>query len=150
MRVDDPRYPQPLLVGSTAQELTTLEFWQGYAQRWPVETNFFVGQDTAAMEKPRAWHEKAVERRISLALLVGCLLKAIAAACEPLAMGPWDRQAKPTAGRLANYLDLHARNFAALALQGVPPRNYRKNNEPLEEALAEPLPREDWPLARAA
>ena len=85
-----------------------------------------------------------------MALLVGCMLKAIAAAGEPLAMGPWDRRAKPTAGRLANYLDLHSRQFAALALKGVPPRNYRKNNQPLEDALAEPLPDAAWPLERAA
>jgi len=37
----------------------------------------FVAQDTAAMEMPRAWMEKAVERRIGLALLVGPVLKAI-------------------------------------------------------------------------
>jgi hypothetical protein len=32
-----------------------------------------------------------------------------------------------SAGRLANYLDLHAWHFAALALEGIAPRNYRKN-----------------------
>ena len=45
----------------------------------------------------------------------------------PQAMGPWDRQPVRSAGRLANYLDLHAWHFAALALEGVAPRNYRKN-----------------------
>ena len=67
-----------------------------------------------------------MERRISLALLCGAVLKAIAAACPPLAMGPWDRKAVGSAGRLANHLDIHARNFATLALQGVAPRKYRK------------------------
>ena len=70
---------------------------------------------------------KALERRISLALLVGSLLQAIAAVCAPQAMGPWDRQPVRSAGRLANYLDLHTWHFAALALEGVAPRNYRKN-----------------------
>src|SRR5262247_722208 len=41
--------------------------------------------------------------------------------------GPWDRQPVRSAGRLANYLDLHAWHFAALALAGVTPRNYRRN-----------------------
>ena len=50
----------------------------------PVETHFFVGQDTTAMEMPRAWTETALERRISLALLTGSLLQAIAAATGPL------------------------------------------------------------------
>ena len=77
------------------------------------------------MEMPRAWTENALERRIGLALLTSSLLKAIAAVTGPLAMGPWDRKPMPTAGRLANYLDIHAGNFSALALNGVESRNYR-------------------------
>jgi len=125
LRLDDPAYHRPLLVGTTARELTTEEFLLAYPHRWPVETNFFVAQDTAAMEMPRAWTEKALERRISLGMLVGSLLKAIAAAGAPLPMGPWDRKPVPSAGRLANHLDIHVTNFSALALKGVEPRNYR-------------------------
>lgn len=126
VRVDDPAYKRPLVLGSTARELTTEEIRQAYRHRWPVETNFFVAQGTCAMEMPRAWTDPAVSRRISLALLCGSLLKAVAAACEALPMGPWDRNAVSSAGRLANHLDLHAQHFAALALQGVAPRKYRK------------------------
>lgn len=126
VRVDDPAYKRPLVIGTTARELTTEEIRQAYGHRWPVETNFFVGQGTCAMEMPRAWTDTAVSRRISLALLCGSLLKAIAAACAALPMGPWDRKAVSSAGRLANHLDLHAQHFAALALQGVAPRKYRK------------------------
>src|SRR4030095_8002816 len=120
LRIDDPAYQRPLVVGTTARELTTEEFLRAYPHRWPVETNFFVAQDTTAMEMPRAWTETALERRISLALLAGALLKAIAAVCAPQAMGPWDRQPVRSAGRLANYLDLHAWHFATLALDGTP------------------------------
>jgi hypothetical protein len=127
VRIDDPAYQEPLLVGTTARELTTEEFLRAYQHRWPVETNFFVAQDTAAMEMPRAWTATALERRISLALVVGSMLKAIAAVCEPQAMGPWDRKPVRSGGRLAHYLDIHAWRFSALALQGVAPRNYRKN-----------------------
>lgn len=126
LRIDDPTYPRPLLTGTTTRELGSGEFEQAYGHRWPVETNFFVAQDTAAMEMPRAWTEKAVERRIGLALLVGSVLKALAAVCEPLAIGPWDRKPERSAGRLANHLDIHATNFSTLALEGVEPRNYRK------------------------
>jgi hypothetical protein len=126
VRVDDPLYKRPLLIGTTARELTATETRQAYGHRWPVETNFFVAQGTCAMEMPRAWTAPAVSRRISLAWLCGSLLKAIAAACPALPMGPWDRKAVSSAGRLANHLDLHAQNFAALALQGVAPRKYRK------------------------
>ena len=126
VRINDPAYPRPLLIGSTATELTTAESEQAYGHRWPVETNFFVAQDTAAMEMPRAWTKPALERRIGFALLVGGVLKAMAAVCDPLAIGPWDRKPERSAGRLAHYLDLHALNFAALSLRGVAPRNYRK------------------------
>jgi hypothetical protein len=125
LRIDDPAYQRPLVVGTTARELTTEEFLRAYPHRWPVETNFFVAQDTTAMEMPRAWTETALERRISLSLLSGSLLQAIAAATGPLAMGPWDRKPMPSAGRLANYLESHAANFSTLALKRVEPRNYR-------------------------
>lgn len=127
VRVDDPAYDQPLIVGTTARELSSEEFRSGYGHRWPVETNFYVAQDSAAMEMPRAWTETALNRRISLARLSGSLLKAMAANFEVLAIGPWDLKAVPSAGRLANYLDIRASNFSRLALQEVNPRNYRKN-----------------------
>jgi hypothetical protein len=37
VRIDDPAYDKPLLVGTTACELTSEECWVGYQQRWPVE-----------------------------------------------------------------------------------------------------------------
>jgi len=126
VRVDDPAYKRPLVIGTTARELTTAEIRVAYGHRWPIEPNFFVAQGTRAMEMPRAWSATAVERRISLALLAGSLLKAIAAACAPLPMGPWDWKAVSSAGRLANHLALQAGNFAALALQDLAPRTYRK------------------------
>jgi hypothetical protein len=132
VRVDDPKYKRPLLIGTTARELTTTEVRLAYRCRWPVETNFYVAQGTCAMEMPRAWTAHAVERRISLALLAGSLLKAIAAACAPLPMGPWDRKPARSAGRLANYLGLHTAHFVTLALQGLTPRTYRKFSTPQE------------------
>ncbi|MGK7874787.1 MAG: hypothetical protein AB4426_16235 [Xenococcaceae cyanobacterium] len=121
-----------------ARELTTEEIWAGYRHRSPVEANFYVAQDSAGMEMPRAWTENAIKRRIGLAMLVGFVLKAnreaaakpLAAVCETLPIGPWDRKPQPTAGRLANYLDLSIHNFVALALTGVKPRNYRKIQNP--------------------
>jgi Transposase DDE domain len=132
VRVDDPAYKRPLLIGTTASELTTDEIRAAYGHRWPVETNFYVAQGTCAMEMPRAWSETGIERRISLALLAGSLLKAIAAACGPLPMGPWDVKAVASAGRLANHLALHATNFVPLALKGCAPRTYRKITDPKE------------------
>ena len=132
VRVDDPKFDKPLLLGSTARELKTAEFLSGYQCRPTIETNFYVAQDSAAMEMPRAFAEVAVTRRISLALLAGSLLKAIAAKCEPLALGPWDSKPQRTAGRLASFLNLRAAHFADLALKGTAPRNYGKIIAPLK------------------
>ena len=104
VRVDHPDYDRPLLIGTVARELTTPEIRLAYSHRSPVETNFFVAQDTAAMEMPRAWRENAIKRRIGLANLAGCLLKSLseaapaatAAVCEPIATGPWDKKPQPT------------------------------------------------------
>jgi len=137
VRVDDPAYKRPLLIGTTARELSTAEIRAAYAHRWPVETNFYVAQGTCAMEMPRAWSARSVERRISLALLSGSLLKAIAAACEALPMGPWDTKAVSSAGRLANHLGMHAGNFVALALTGTAPRKYDKITGAQETADAQ-------------
>lgn len=131
VRVDDPAYPKrPLLIGTQARELNTEEMKLGYKHRWPVETNFFVGQDTTAMEMPRAWTALAIERRIGLALLTGSLLKAISAACEPLAIGPWDRNPQRSAGRLANYLGIHIAYFLHFALNGARLKNYGEIQPP--------------------
>jgi hypothetical protein len=134
VRVDDPAYKRPLLIGTTARELTIAEIRLAYRHRWPIETNFYVAQGTCAREMPRAWKATAVERRMSLALLAGSLLKAIAAACGPLPMGPWDVNAVSSAGRLANPLGLHVSNFVPLALHGLAPRTYRKSTTPKETA----------------
>ena len=54
VRVDDPGYKRPLVIGTTARELTTAEMRQADGHRWPVETNFFVAQGTCAMGRGRA------------------------------------------------------------------------------------------------
>ncbi len=130
VRVDHPDYKRPLIIGTTARELTSEQMREGYGHRWPVETNFYVAQDTMAMEQPRAWTEPAVSRRIALALLTGSLLKAIAANFDAIPVGPWDRKAAPSAGRLAHHLAARLTIFSACALNGTAPRIYRKNPDP--------------------
>ena len=72
------------------------------------------------MEMPRAW----TSPRWSGGSGSPCWsLKAMAAVCDPLAIGPWDRKPERSAGR---WPTTWALNFAALSLRGVAPRNYRK------------------------
>jgi hypothetical protein len=85
-----------------------------------------------------------------LAWLAGALLKAIAAAGDPLPMGPWDVKAVSSAGRLANHLSLHAQPFATFALQGLTPRKYRKINIAKKTAdLQLPLGCVNWSNTRS-
>ena len=126
LRVDDPKYKKPLLVGTTARELTTEEFYSAYPMRWPIETLFFVGQDSCAMDCPRAWTKNAIESRIGLSLLASSLLQAIAASCEAVSVGPWDTRPKPSAGRMAKFLGLYSHQFLELSLDGLVLRNYSK------------------------
>jgi hypothetical protein len=126
LRVDDPKYKKPLVVGTTARELTTEEFYASYPMRWPIETLFFVGQDSCAMDCPRAWTKNAIESRVGLSLLASSLLQSIAASCEVIAIGPWDTRPTASAGRLAKFLDLYSHSFLELSLEGLPLRNYSK------------------------
>jgi hypothetical protein len=145
VRVDDPKYDKPLLLGSTARELRLEEFLWGYECRPTIETNFYVGQDSCALEMPRALTEQAVTRRINLALLAGALLKELAARGPALALGPWDRQPQRSGGRLAHYLSQHAAYLAELALAGLPVRNYRKKSERIDnKGLTAPACRLSW------
>src|SRR5256886_4594917 len=91
LRVDDPNYKEPLLVGTTAGELTTEELWPAYPHRWPVETLFYIGAETTATEKPRAWTEQAVGRPTGVRVLSGWVVEAIAAVGEWVGIGSWGK-----------------------------------------------------------
>lgn len=43
LRIDDPSYKEPLLVGTTARELSAQELFQAYPHRWLVEVLFYMG-----------------------------------------------------------------------------------------------------------
>ncbi len=66
VRIDHPDYDKPLLLGTIARELTTEQIWLGYKHRSTVETNFFVAQDSAGMEMPRAWTLECYPRVVSV------------------------------------------------------------------------------------
>ena len=134
VRVEDPASTRPLRLGPTAGELTTDESRAASGHRGPVETNFSGAQGSWALERPRAWTETALARRSRLAWLAGSRLKALAAGCAPLPLGPGDGLAVSSAGRVANHWGLPAGHFATLALQGLAPRTYRKIPEAKETA----------------
>jgi hypothetical protein len=139
VQVDDPAYKHPLLISAPAREATTDAVRSASAHRWPSEANFSVAQGAWAMDMPRAWSEPGVERRSSVALLAGSLLKAVAAACGPLPRDPRNVKAVAAAGRLAHHWALHSTNVVPLALKGFAPRTYRQMTDP-QETPESPLP----------
>lgn len=126
LRIDDPKYKKTLLVSTTARELTIEKFYRAYPLRWPIETLFFVGQDSCAMDCPSVWASNAIESRVGLSLLASSLLLVIAASCESIPIGPWDSHPKSSAGRMAKFLDLYSHQFLEFSLHGMVLRNYSK------------------------
>jgi len=139
LRVEDSRYKEPLLVGTTASELKTEEFYEAYPQRWPVETLFYVGQAQGGTEEVKAWSEKGVRSRVGLGLISASLLKAIAANEEAIAIGPWDKEPKRTAGRLSNFLNTFGDSLLELSVEKARLRNYRKIENTKETSNSEDL-----------
>jgi hypothetical protein len=134
VRVEERAYKRPLLLGTPARELTTAELSAASGHGWPVEPPFSVAHGRGALQRPRAWTKKALERGISVAWLSGARLKASAAGCQGLPRGAWDVKALSAAGRWANPGGLQAGHCAALALQGLVPQRDPKTAEATEPA----------------
>ena len=106
MAIYDPRYNDPLLVGSPLLELEPEAAPKLYAARWPVEglpqTGKYILSGGGGTHYVH--HKKAMERLPVLSLLFGSLLKYVAATSPPIRTGFWDRAVKPTYGRLLRQL----------------------------------------------
>ena len=106
MAIYDPRYDNPLLVGTPLLELEAAAAPKLYAARWPVEglpqTGKYILSGGGGTHYVH--HQKAMERLPVLSLLFGSLLKYVAATSPPIRTGFWDRTVKPTYGRLLRQL----------------------------------------------
>jgi len=106
MAIYDPRYKNPLLVGTPILELEPEAAPQIYVSRWPVEGLPQTGKYilSGGTGTHYVHHPTAMERLPVLSLLLGSLLKYVAATLPPFRTGFWDRAAKPTYGRLLRHL----------------------------------------------
>ena len=106
MAIYDPRYDDPLLVGTPLLELEAEAASKLYAARWPVEglpqTGKYILSGGGGTHYVH--HQKAMERLPVLSLLFGSLLKYVAATSPPIRTGFWDRAVEPTYGRLLRQL----------------------------------------------
>ena len=106
MAIHDPRYDEPLLIGTPLLELEPEAAPKLYVARWPVEglpqTGKYILSGGGGTHYVH--HLTAMKRLPVLSLLFGSLLKYVAATSPPIRTGFWDRAAKPTYGRLLRQL----------------------------------------------
>jgi hypothetical protein len=106
MAIYDPDYDEPLLVGTPLLSLEPEAAYKSYITRWPVEglpqTGKYILSGGGGTHYVH--HPTALQRIPTLSLIFGSLLKYAAATLPPFRTGFWDRQVKPTYGRLLRQL----------------------------------------------
>ena len=106
MAIYDPDYDEPLLLGTPLLSLEPAAAYKSYVTRWPVEglpqTGKYILSGGGGTHYVH--HPTAVQRIPTLSLIFGSLLKYAAATLPPFRTGFWDRQVKPTYGRLLRQL----------------------------------------------
>jgi hypothetical protein len=120
----DPRFDEPLLV-ATCLPVGGAELRGLYLDRWPLEGLPWVAKVILGAGRQFVFAEECRQRLPELALLAGSLLSYLAATHEDVPTGFWDREPKPTAGRLRRVL-------ARVSFEdwGDLPRELRKKNSP--------------------
>lgn len=106
MAIYDPDYDEPLLVGTPLLSLKPEAARQIYIARWPVEGLPQAGKYILSGGGGTHYvhHPTAMKRVPILSLILGSLLKYVAATLPPFRTGFWDRAVKPTYGRLLRHL----------------------------------------------
>jgi hypothetical protein len=103
MAFHDPRYLEPLLVGISLplQPVSVLSI---YRDRWPVEGPPLVAKQMLGAHRQFVSAPESCQRLPELALLAGSILAFLAASLPAIPTGFWDRNPRPTPGRLRRAL----------------------------------------------
>lgn len=104
--IHHPDFDDPLLLGTPIVELKPQSMAQIYPERWPIEgvpqtAKFLL---SGGGGRHYVHHPRAVSRLPALSMIFGSLLKFLAASFPPIRSGFWDREVKPTYGRLLKQL----------------------------------------------
>jgi len=106
MAIHHPAYDSPLLIATFVLELKPDAGCKIYATRWPIEglpqTGKYILSGGGGTHYVH--HPTAMQRLPTLSLIFGSLLKYVAATLPPFRTGFWDRNLKPTYGRLLRHL----------------------------------------------
>lgn len=101
--IHDPRYKQPWVL-VTSLKLSGYALWRLYQARWPIEQVPLVAKQTLGGAREFVSDPESCQRLPELNLLASEMLTYLAATVPPTPTGFWDRQPKPTAGRLRRVL----------------------------------------------
>lgn len=102
--ITDPLYLRPWILASnltvSAQDLHAL-----FLQRWPIEQLPLAAKHMVGAHRQFVFSLRSRTRLPQLALLAGAILTCVAALFPAIPTGFWDRQPKPTPGRLRRALN---------------------------------------------
>ncbi|MGH3577014.1 MAG: hypothetical protein ACRDU0_05595 [Mycobacterium sp.] len=124
LAIDDPRYAEPLLL-ITPLSIPGAEVLALYQDRWPVEQWPLSAKQMLGGVRQFVFAPECRQRLPELLLLAGSLVSHAAAALPAASTGFWDRQPRPTPGRLRRALA--GVNYADL---GALPAQFRKKASP--------------------
>jgi hypothetical protein len=99
----DPRYQQPWLLACPLR-LTGLSLRSLYRDRWPVEQVPLAAKQMLGGARQFVFAPESCQRLPELNLLAGAIVTYLAATLPAVPTGFWDRQPKPTSGRLRRLL----------------------------------------------
>jgi len=99
----DPSYTEPLVV-ATPLDLTPPELRALYRDRWPIEQLPLAAKQMLGVARQFVHEQETCQRFPELALLAGAVLTYAAATSPAVPTGSWDRQPRPTPGRLRRLL----------------------------------------------
>jgi hypothetical protein len=100
----DPRYKKPLVLGTNLVKISVYAVWCLYHDRWPVEQMPLAAKQMLGCERMFVFSPQSRWRLPELAMLAGNILSYVAACNCAVATGFWDRNARPTCGRLRRVL----------------------------------------------
>jgi len=101
--ISDPGYIEPLLV-ATPLALSPQTLRALYRDRWPVEQLPLAAKQMLGAARQFVHEQETCQRFPELALLAGAVLTYAAATSPAVPTGSWDRQPRPTPGRLRRLL----------------------------------------------
>lgn len=101
--LDDPLYDKPLLLACSVS-LSPASALAIYQDRWPVEVLPLTSKQILGAHRHFVFNRESCFRLPELTLIVGGMLVYLAATMPAIPTGFWDRNPKPTSGRLRRWL----------------------------------------------